>query len=135
MLSQSLIDSVKHHEGLRLRAYQDSVGVWTIGYGRNLQALQITAQQAEAWLIEDLEAANRKAATLAGFHSLSQNRKDVLIEMCFNLGLTRLLKFSRTLASIAGGHYDRAADEMLESKWAKQVGQRARTMAEKMRQG
>ena len=135
-MDQRLIDSVKQHEGLRLRAYQDTAGVWTIGYGRNLQTLRIDAETAEQWLREDLQAALEDAKRFPEFKYLdTQARRNVFVEMCFNLGATRLALFTKMLAAIRKQDWERVADEMLDSKWARDVKGRARTLAEIMRRG
>jgi lysozyme len=130
-----LLESVKLHEGLRLKAYQDSVGVWTIGYGENLQELEIDEALAEAWLEESLIKAEQYARNYSFYHSLSQPRKDVLIEMIFNMGPSRVRGFTNALAAMKAGRYEDAAMEMLDSKWARQVGNRAKRLAKQMETG
>lgn len=123
------------HEGFSPSAYQDSVGVWTIGYGTNLEKLVIDEKIAREWMVRELR---RLAALLSG-HSywaeLSQTRKEVLIEMAYNLGLAGLAKFERMRAALLVKDYDKAADEMLASKWAHQVGVRAIRLSRLMREG
>lgn len=70
-----------------------------------------------------------------GFLALSLRRRRVLIDMCFNLGLPRLLRFKKMLAAVVARDFNLAAEEMLSSVWAKQVGQRAQTLATMMREG
>jgi lysozyme len=135
MLSADLVESVKRHEGLRLRAYQDSVGVWTIGYGRNLQVMEIDTATAEKWLREDLEKYAKAVMLIPEVWKLTPARQDVLIEMAFNLGLKRLLNFTNMWAAIRAGNYSKAVAEMLDSKWATQVGTRSKTLADKFRKG
>jgi lysozyme len=125
-----------NHEGLRLTAYQDSEGVWTIGYGRNLQVMKIDQKQATTWLIEDARAAATLAQHLPPWPYLdTRARQNVFIEMVFNLGPVRLSKFTDFFAAIKAQDWSRAAIEMLDSKWAKQVGKRANTLAELMKYG
>ena len=69
------------------------------------------------------------------FPNLDQVRQDVLIDMAYNLGFFGLSTFKNTLAYIANGNYDKAADNMLKSKWATQVKGRAEELAEMMRTG
>jgi len=66
---------------------------------------------------------------------LDEVRKSVLLNMCFNLGIGGLLEFNNTLAYVAAGDWERAANGMLASKWAKQVGRRAIELSELMRKG
>jgi len=130
--------SIKKHEGLRLKAYQDTVGVWTIGYGTNLQELEISPMLAEDLLQRGLDTAINDAETWAGedtWDALSATRKAVLIDMAYNMGLPTLMQFKNTRRHLQAGEYDDVAEHMLDSKWARQVGQRAQTLAQQMREG
>lgn len=122
---------IKKHEGLRLKPYRCPAGKLTIGYGRNLDDVGISEGEAEVLLTNDISRAIGEAQILAGhaWVDLSDNRKAVLVDMVFNLGLTRLSKFYKFLAALREGDYATAAKEMLNSKWAKQVGRRAITLA------
>ncbi len=71
----------------------------------------------------------------AGKLTIGIGGKSVLLKMCFNLGIGGLLEFNNTLAFIAAGDWERAANGMLASKWAKQVGRRAIELSELMRKG
>lgn len=131
----NLIESVKLHEGLRLKAYQDSEGIWTVGYGQNLQELEIDEALAEVWLEESIMKAEQYARNYSFYDSLNQPRKDVLVEMIFNMGPTRVRGFTKALAAMKAGEYKSAAREMLDSKWARQVGKRAHRLAQQMETG
>jgi lysozyme len=127
---------LKRHEGLRLHPYRDSVGVLTIGYGRNLEATGINEDEAEYLLSHDIDRAVRGLlARYAWFGALDPVRQAVLVNMAFNLGLSSLAGFTGTLAAVASGDYETAAAHMLASKWAAQVGGRARELAVQMRTG
>lgn len=131
-----LLDSLREHEGLRLKAYKDSVGVWTIGYGRNLQELQIDQPLANHWLEEDMENALVEAKRFAEYHALdSDARRNAFVEMIFNLGRYRFMQFRKMLAAIREKDYNEASMQMLDSKWARQVGRRAEVLASQMRTG
>ena len=130
----SLLSSVKFHEGLELKPYPDSVGVLTIGYGRNLER-GITKEEAEMLLLNDLAISTKEGESFGFFKDLTDNRQDVIIEMIFNLGLTRFKKFKKTIGYINQANHSAAADEMLDSKWADMVGQRAITLSNKFRAG
>lgn len=136
---QLALEQLKIDEGCRLTAYQDTVGVWTIGYGHTggvKKGDKITQKEAEEFLLEDTLEAARDASTLpVGFDGLNAVRQAVLINMTFNLGLTRVLNFKRFLSAVQIRDFDRAALEMLDSKWAGQVGQRAIRLAKLMKQG
>ena len=118
------------HEGLKLKVYVDSVGIPTIGSGRNLQDVGISHEEAMLLLANDID---RSLADLdrvfPWWRTLSDVRQLVLADMVFNLGITRLTLFKKFIAALQAGEYDLAAAEMLSSKWAGQVGIRAQTLA------
>ena len=131
-----LIDSLVKHEGYRSRAYQDSEGIWTIGYGQNLQILEIDEYLARKWLLEGVEKAERYAKAFPEWGYLDTDaRRNVFIEMIYNMGPKRVSGFRNTLAAIRDQDWEEAAVEMLDSKWARQVGRRARTLSELMKNG
>ncbi len=136
MDSTQLFNRLKIKEGKRLHAYQDTRGIWTIGYGRNLQELVITDKQAEEWLETDMLDAIQEAAAFAEYSFLDTNaRQNVLCEMVFNMGAPRVRNFGRMLAAIARQDWIIAAAEMVNSAWAKQVGDRATELAKMMFSG
>ena len=130
---------MKIDEGCRLTAYQDTVGVWTIGYGHTggvKKGDKITQKDADDLLLADtLQAAVDASSLPVAFDGLNAVRQAVLINMSFNLGKTRLLAFKRTLLAIAIRDYDNAALYMLQSKWSKQVGNRSIRLAKMMKTG
>lgn len=130
---------LKRHEGLRLLPYADTVGKVTIGYGHNLSDNGISQQVAEQVFREDYLAAEEDARTAfskAYFHGrINRPRHAVLVNMAFNLGLPRLKRFKRMIRALKLGKYAAAAREMLDSRWARQVGHRAVELAEQMRTG
>ena len=133
------VEQLKIDEGCRLTAYQDTVGVWTIGYGHTggvKKGDKITQKDADDLLLADtLQAAIDASSLPVAFDGLNAVRQAVLINMSFNLGKTRLLAFKRTLLAIAIRDYDNAALYMLQSKWSKQVGNRSIRLAKMMKTG
>lgn len=134
------IEDLRRHEGCRLKAYRDTVGVWTIGYGHTgpevKEGLEISQEQADDWLAEDVEEAIRDAkAVVASFDALDFARKTVMVNMAFNLGRKKLSTFHATLAAVNAGDYQSAALHMLASRWATQVKGRARELAKRMSTG
>lgn len=133
------VEQLKIDEGCRLTAYQDTVGVWTIGYGHTggvKKGDKITQKDADDFLLADtLQAAVDASSLPVAFDGLNAVRQAVLINMSFNLGKTRLLAFKRTLLAIAIRDYDNAALYMLQSKWSKQVGNRSIRLAKMMKTG
>lgn len=130
------LDSIKRHEGWRSKAYQDTEGIWTIGYGRNLQELEISLELGTQWLLEDIQNAEKEARKFPEWDYLdTEARQDAFVEMVFNMGSPRVSGFRNTLRAIREQDWEEAATEMLDSKWADQVGVRARRLSEQMRTG
>lgn len=126
-----IADLLIKHEGLRLHPYTDTVGKLTIGVGRNLIDRGITKGEALIMLEHDIaDFTKQLSERLYWFDEQPENVKLVLIDMCFNLGLVGLLTFHNTLEHIKQGQYELASREMLQSKWAGQVGNRAIELSE-----
>lgn len=125
-------------EGLRLSAYKDSTGLWTIGVGHLLGAharmTSITLTEAHALLEADINEAEMRARSFAGSVEGDEIRWRALVNMAFNLG-DRLGGFKRFLAACALADWPAAAIYMLQSKWAKQVGARALRLRDMIRTG
>jgi len=154
-MTEALMNRIKaqlvRHEGLRLKPYRCTAGKLTIGIGRNLDDRGISQKEAyamlerdiqdcEQWLIDEIpEIYNkldevRQSVLLNMCISIPQSRFAPLREPCY-LGIKGLLGFNNTLAFIGAGDWERAANGMLASKWAKQVGMRAIELSEMMRKG
>jgi lysozyme len=136
-LLQKVKDQLLRHEGLKLKPYRCPAGKLTIGVGRNLEDCGISQKEAFILLENDILRCERD---LMGhipitYIELNETRKSVLLNMCFNLGISGLMEFKNTLAFIGSGDFERAANGMLASKWAKQVGRRAIELSELMRKG
>ena len=130
----ALKDQLILHEGLELKPYQCTADKTTIGVGRNIQEVGITEDEARYLLDNDiLRVWGELDDTVHWWRDLSDARQRVLIDMVFNLGITRFLKFKKTIEAIKLGQYDIAADEMLDSAWSRQVGQRSKTLSDAMR--
>lgn len=120
---------LREHEGLRLEPYRCTAGKLTIGYGRNLDDVGITKQEAEYMLNNDvISVAGRLEEALPYWDTLSPVRKAVLVDMGFNLGVPGLLKFKKTLEAVENREWEKAGEEMLNSRWATQVGTRAKRL-------
>lgn len=118
----TLEDRIKQAEGYRATAYKDSVGVWTIGYGTNLQTLEIDEQLAARWLRDKIEGAWKDAATFPWFNGLDGRRQEAVVELLYNLGLARFRGFQGLIGALAGHEFAKAKAELIDSKWFKQVG-------------
>jgi len=122
---------IKKHEGLRLHPYHCAAGKLTIGYGINLDA-GITLDEAEYLLDNRIRHIIVDLQILDFWLDLSGVRRAVLVDMAYNLGYRGLLKFKKMLAAMKAKDFPLAAQEMEDSKWFKQVGQRAVTLQKMM---
>jgi lysozyme len=120
-----------------LKPYYCTAGRLTIGYGRNLDDVGITKEEAEYLLQNEIRSciADLQKKIPDIYNNVNHVRQAVLVNMCYNLGITGLLKFKKTLASIQQGDYKLASEQMLQSLWAEQVGNRAKLLSELMKNG
>lgn len=124
------------HEGLRLKPYKDTVGKLTIGVGRNLDDNGITEEEALFMLHNDISKIVQELdREFPWWRELDNVRQEVLVNMAFNLGIPKLKTFKKFLKALENRDYKTAAKEMLDSKWAKQVGRRAEELAYAMEHG
>jgi lysozyme len=131
-----LIAMLIKHEGIMTIPYRCTAGKLTVGVGRNLDDVGITRDEAVYLLRNDIARVKLELEVVVPtFLELSHGRQNVLIDMCFNLGLSRFILFKKMIAAVIAGDFSTAADEMLASKWAEQVGKRATTLAMMMREG
>lgn len=135
MNRQLLRNQLARHEGLRLKPYRDTVGKLTVGYGRNLEDVGISPDEADFMLDNDIDEVEQNLSTVDEYRDLDPARQTVIANMCFNLGFRGLMGFRRMWNAIGRGHWEKAASEMLNSKWARQVGGRATELARIMRTG
>jgi len=130
---EALKDQLILHEGLKLKPYKCTAGKITIGVGRNIEDIGITEEEARYLLDNDiLRVAQELDNALPWWRNLSDVRQRVLLDMAFNIGTPTLLKFKNTLALIEAESFEEASIEMLDSRWAEQVGQRAKTLSNAM---
>jgi lysozyme len=126
-----------------LLPYRDSVrnekypaGILTIGIGRNLEDTGITAAEAYYLCNNDIDGAMADLDHAAPWWQfLDEVRQRVLLNMCFNMGVARLLKFRNMLGALQRREWDKAADEMKSSAWYAQTGVRAERLEQAMRTG
>jgi lysozyme len=132
----TLEEQLVRDEGCKLQIYQDSVGKWTVGVGRNLQDVGISRDEAMTLLGNDIQNAEaRLEQELPWAAALDPVRRAVLLNMTFNMGIGGLMKFRKFLAALAAGDYKTASSEMLASVWAQQVGPRAQRLAIQIESG
>ena len=130
---KKLLAMITRHEGRRLDAYLDSVGVLTVGVGHNLEAHpfhgctqvgdKISEDTCDYLLACDLRASVQEVAKRFPWaENLCLARQAVLVDMAFNMGIGGLSRFHHFLGALQVGEWEVAAKEMFNSKWAFQVG-------------
>jgi lysozyme len=133
---ERLVESIKKHEGLSLKPYRCTADKLTIGYGRNLDDVGISNAEALAMLENDIESCCKELdKNFPGWRGHDDIRQNVLVEMRFNIGMAGLNKFTKMWAALDAKDYNEAAKQMLLSQWAVQVGQRAKTLSDRMKAG
>src|SRR5210317_774405 len=154
---ENFIDKLVAHEGLRLQVYQDTLGIDTIGIGRNLEDRGISKEELDWMDYPSIDHVYEWGITEADAVYLAQNdvqivedellnahscldrldsvRQLVLIDMAFNMGVPRLCLFKKMWAAIHVADFVTAAKEMLDSRWANQVKGRATKLANAMHNG
>ena len=128
---KTLIERIGVNEGFRSKPYQCSEGVWTIGHGftwitekESFNILSGRISQLHLKLLDDLD----------WYEDMPPEVQGVVIEMCFQLGFSGFCKFKRAIANMQDRNWKGASDEMLDSLWAKQTPNRAKQLAEIVRE-
>lgn len=135
-LEEILTDRLMISEGFRQFPYKDSVGILTIGYGRNLAEVGVNKEEAKYLLINDLKTAILICRSkLDWFNELDLIRQSVIADMVFNMGFNRFLKFKKFINFIIDKDYANASKEMLNSLWATQVKGRATNLSRIFKDG
>lgn len=135
-----LEDMLLVHEGKKRFVYRCTSNALTIGVGRNIDpnkgGIGLSDDEILYMLRNDIKRVyDELDSNLPWFKDLDDVRQDVLQDMCFNMGINRLLNFRKMLAAVELGLYDRASDELLNSKYAEQVKGRALKLARMMKEG
>jgi lysozyme len=139
MINDKLIEMLKVHEGVETHAYKCSASKITIGVGRNIDpegGIGLSEDEIDYLLQNDINRITTELDFEYGwFSDLNEARQDAMIDISFNLGQTRLRKFQKALTAMAQSNWNTAADEFMDSKWSKQVGNRAKELTEIIRTG
>ena len=126
-----LKESVKANEGFRDRVYKDTLGFDTIGYGFAIKDLRLEEDIAGIILERKLFKLITDVYTrLPWVVKMPPKVEEVVVEMCYQLGIGGFSKFKKTIAFLKYGDFEKAGEEMLDSRWAKQTPNRARGMSE-----
>jgi len=151
------LDKLIDHEGVVLTVYKDSLGIDTIGIGRNLKDRGISREELDYLDIPNMEVVHEHGISEADARYLALNdiaigenelcrvhpcvekldsvRQLVLMDMAFNMGVPRLCKFVKMWNAIHEEKWEAASREMLDSRWARQVGRRAKILSDAMASG
>jgi lysozyme len=122
------------HEGLKLQVYKCTSDKLTIGVGRNIEDRGISEETAMQMLDEDINIVHEELQNVFDdFNSMPEIVQESLIDLAFNMGTPTLLKFKNAVAALQSQQWGTAADELLDSRYARQVGQRAKTIADNIR--
>lgn len=133
---EKLVDQLIRHESLELKPYKCTSDKLTIGIGRNLEDVGISEEEAKILLMNDLARVDAQLEKMMPWSSqLDTVRYEGLMNFVFNVGIGTASKFVNAMGQLKDGNYDMAATELLDSRWAKQVGQRAVEVAEQIRTG
>tara|TARA_R100001594_G_scaffold25172_1_gene49303 strand:+ start:349 stop:777 length:429 start_codon:yes stop_codon:yes gene_type:complete len=131
---------IKEHEGFRDTVYSDSLGFATIGYGHLVlptdnfvEGVTYPKEQLEVLFDKDFQIALTSANELVNGLDLNHIAKGVIIEMCFQLGKPRVMKFKKMWAALRNNDFDEAANQMIDSAWHKQTTSRCESLAATMR--
>ena len=127
----SLLDKIKEHEGFRSKVYQCTQSYDTIGYGFAIKDLELDEDIAEQILIKKLDSLQERIESKFNwFDNSPQEVKDVVVNMCYQLGVSGFSKFKKTIYLLETEQYEEASVEMLDSLWAKQTPNRAKELSE-----
>lgn len=126
-----VIKSIKENEGFRSRVYKDSLGFDTIGYGFAIKNLELSES------ISDIILKQKLLMLIINIHERFQwfrkmpdKIQGVIVEMCYQLGITGFSKFRKTIAYLANRRWKEASKEMMKSRWAEQTPDRAKELAD-----
>tara|TARA_R110002020_G_scaffold174436_4_gene365928 strand:- start:780 stop:1184 length:405 start_codon:yes stop_codon:yes gene_type:complete len=127
---KDLLNRIKHHEGYRSRVYKCTEGFDTIGYGFAIKDLEMDEDMAEEILIRKVEKLIKRVRDKFNWlDSVPREVQGVLVEMSYQMGLSGVSKFKKALHAMQMFQWKEAADEMLDSRWAKQTPNRAKELS------
>lgn len=133
-MSDRILQILRRHEGVKKHVYLDHLGYETIGVGRCIKegvGLGLSEDEIDYLLTNDVNRCIKELGkSFPWFSDLDNVRRDAMINLCFQLGITKLLKFKNFLADMAEGNYELAGPNLLDSLYAKQTPARANEIAE-----
>jgi len=129
MINPELLKMIKRHEGFSGKPYVCSQGYTTIGYGRNLDSNPLTESEASVLLQNDIYKAIRQLDKYKWFQTVDEVRCEALIDFMFNVGPGTFAQFKKMIAAIEKEDWEEASNQLLDSRYAKQVGYRAHVIS------
>tara|TARA_Y100000401_G_scaffold114005_1_gene115452 strand:+ start:285 stop:689 length:405 start_codon:yes stop_codon:yes gene_type:complete len=130
----SLIDSIKQHEGYVGVVYKDSLGIDTIGYGFAIKDLELDKDVCDMILERKIKNLEDRVRNKFGWYPfMPQGIQDVVMEMCYQLGVTGFSKFAKTITYLKDKNFEKASEEMLDSLWARQTPNRAKELSRRVK--
>ncbi len=129
---------ITRHESSETYAYKCTSGKLSIGVGRNIDAaggIGLSQDEIAYLLANDIRRCKKELEEFPWFPSLDDVRQDALIDMCFNMGITRLRTFKKAMGAMENQDYQQAADHFFDSRWARQVPNRAIEICDMIRTG
>ena len=131
----SLIESIKEHEGYVGVVYKDSLGIDTIGYGFAIKDLELDEDICDIILERKLKNLNdRVRVRFEWYRYMPPQIQDVIMEMCYQLGVTGFSKFKKTILFLQNKQFHDASQEMLDSLWARQTPNRAKELSNRVKE-
>jgi lysozyme len=139
-----IMDMIKKHEGVRTKPYKDSLGLWTVGVGHLIgdgKSLppewnrEFTMEEIDALFAKDYEHHKKQAEKTPGYDKANERGRGALIDLAFNMGGAWYKKFKNAANALAAGDFNKAAEELTDSMWYKQVKGRAQTIVAMIRDG
>jgi len=133
---QRLRKQLISHEGIEYKLYKCTSDKWTIGVGKNLSDRGISHATAMQMLDEDIDICiNELQQTVSYWNDLPSRVKEALINLCFNMGIKRLMAFKKMFGFLREGNWLSASVELLDSRYADQVGLRSQEVANMIKEG
>jgi len=131
-----LIETLRRHEGVKNTLYKCTSDKWTIGVGRNLEDVGLSEAEIDYLLENDITRTEDLLDDyMSWWRDLDSIRQEAMVNFVFNVGIGTAMKFKNAMAALEAHDYDTAANEMMDSNWAKQVGNRAIEVTEMIRTG
>ena len=130
----NLLEQIKDHEGFSSTVYECTEGYDTIGYGFAIKDLELTEEIAEDILIGKLSKLRlRLCKTFDWFLDTPEVVQEVIMNMCYQMGLSGFSQFKKTIYYLETEQYEEAADEMLDSLWHKQTPSKSQELSDVIR--